>query len=454
MTIWKDLGSMGRPIAGLVGVLVVSIAAMAGDEGGCVAGVDPSIGQPGLNSSVFALTTYDDGTGEALYAGGFFTLAGGSSASRLARWDGKTWQDVGGGLTGPGAASVRALLVIDDGDHDSLIVGGNFIQAGKTAVKNVARWDGTAWSSLGDGLIHRVRDLEIFDDGTGPALYAATDIGNESGGVWKFDGEAWSVVGGGITTPSGMVLALEVFDDGSGPRLIAGGIFTIAGGQDAFLIAQWNGQSWSPVGIGVNEGVFSLKSFDDGNGPAVFAGGTFLEAGGSPAIHAARWDGSQWSNLGNEDPQEFFGIICAMAIFDYGDGPALYLTGADGFGPEPLFRWTGGPSWNVVTDDLNGTVMAITQFDDGSGPALYLGGNLFEAGGEAVNFIARWTDCPMNTPGDLNGDGTVGIEDFLMLLGAWGSCPDPCPPSCRADLDGDCNVGITDFLILLANWTA
>ncbi len=55
-------------------------------------------------------------------------------------------------------------------------------------------------------------------------------------------------------------------------------------------------------------------------------------------------------------------------------------------------------------------------------------------------------------PGDLDGDGTVGILDFLALLGAWGPCPAPCSPSCLADLDGDCIVGITDFLILLGNW--
>ena len=64
---------------------------------------------------------------------------------------------------------------------------------------------------------------------------------------------------------------------------------------------------------------------------------------------------------------------------------------------------------------------------------------------------------PSSTPdnvvlGDLNGDGMVGIEDFLMLLAAWGPCPEPCPPTCLADLDADCEVGINDFLILLANW--
>ncbi len=54
-------------------------------------------------------------------------------------------------------------------------------------------------------------------------------------------------------------------------------------------------------------------------------------------------------------------------------------------------------------------------------------------------------------PGDLDGDGAVGVADLVILLGAWGPCrahPDACP----ADLDLDDIVGITDLLILLANW--
>ncbi len=51
--------------------------------------------------------------------------------------------------------------------------------------------------------------------------------------------------------------------------------------------------------------------------------------------------------------------------------------------------------------------------------------------------------------GDLDGDGTVGISDFLALLAAWG----PCPVQCVADLDGDGIVGILDFLTLLGNWS-
>ena len=55
--------------------------------------------------------------------------------------------------------------------------------------------------------------------------------------------------------------------------------------------------------------------------------------------------------------------------------------------------------------------------------------------------------------GDIDGDGQVNVVDFLLLLAAWGPCPDPCPPSCPEDLDGDCQVNVVDFLLLLANWT-
>ncbi len=55
-------------------------------------------------------------------------------------------------------------------------------------------------------------------------------------------------------------------------------------------------------------------------------------------------------------------------------------------------------------------------------------------------------------PGDVDGDGVVGIGDLLELLSAWGPCAAPCPPWCAADIDTDCAVGVTDLLIVLADW--
>ncbi len=67
------------------------------------------------------------------------------------------------------------------------------------------------------------------------------------------------------------------------------------------------------------------------------------------------------------------------------------------------------------------------------------------------NLVIEWLlDHPKPgtaCPGDIDGSGDVGINDFLDLLAAWG--PNPGHP---ADLDGDDVVGINDFLQLLANW--
>jgi hypothetical protein len=70
--------------------------------------------------------------------------------------------------------------------------------------------------------------------------------------------------------------------------------------------------------------------------------------------------------------------------------------------------------------------------------------------GDAADLNGNDVPDECDVIGDLDGDGTVGVNDFLLLLQAWGACGD-CG-SCLADLDGDCTVGINDFLTLLSFW--
>ncbi|MCH7604233.1 MAG: hypothetical protein IIB54_15870, partial [Planctomycetes bacterium] len=74
--------------------------------------------------------------------------------------------------------------------------------------------------------------------------------------------------------------------------------------------------------------------------------------------------------------------------------------------------------------------------------------DIFDGTSDDLNNNGIPDEC--ETPGDLDGDGVVGVKDLLILLGAWGSCPD-CD-NCPADLNGDCLVGVLDLLILLSNW--
>ncbi len=61
--------------------------------------------------------------------------------------------------------------------------------------------------------------------------------------------------------------------------------------------------------------------------------------------------------------------------------------------------------------------------------------------------LAPSSKASLQCPWDLNGDGGVGIIDFLDLLSQWGTNPGGPP-----DFDGDGNVGIVDMLELFSRW--
>jgi hypothetical protein len=247
-----------------------------------------ALGQ-GLNNRAYALATFDDGTGPSLYAAGIFTNSGGEPLSRIARWDGQSWQALGTGLNG----IVNTLEVFDDGSGPALYAGGLISLAGSQPVQQVARWDGQAWSPLGaGGPDNMVNDLAVFDDGNGAALYAAGRFENAGDqpapGIARWDGIAWSAVGDGLATE---IFALLPFEDADGPALFAAGSFVATlDSLPAIGIARWDGQAWRRMGLGVGgAGGRTLASAQLGLGPAMFVGGTFTSAGSQQAASIARW---------------------------------------------------------------------------------------------------------------------------------------------------------------------
>ena len=54
--------------------------------------------------------------------------------------------------------------------------------------------------------------------------------------------------------------------------------------------------------------------------------------------------------------------------------------------------------------------------------------------------------CPSDCDGDVDGDNTVGVNDLLAVIAAWGTS------DAAADVDGDGNVGVNDLLALIAAW--
>ena len=119
-------------------------------------------------------------------------------------------------------------------------------------------------------------------------------------------------------------------------------------------------------------------------------------------------------------------------------------------GPDIGWLWTpeeGIRTLHELFDFVSLNISTVTPRDiNDAGQILVLGydGNV----GEWRTILL--TPVVSQVPGDLDGDGTVGVTDLLILLGDWG----PCPPKgdCPADLDGDGSVGVKDLLILLGNW--
>ena len=147
----------------------------------------------GMNDQVYALA--HDGTD--LYAGGYFTNAGGVAANRVAKWDsaGGTWTNLGSGME----YVVKALAH----DGTDLYAGGRFTTADGVAANYVAKWDSASgtWTNLGSGMDYEVGALA--HDGTD--LYAGGSFTN-AGGVAANYVAKWgptTIDFGGVAPPSG-----------------------------------------------------------------------------------------------------------------------------------------------------------------------------------------------------------------------------------------------------------
>jgi hypothetical protein len=361
--------------------------------------------QQGLNGPVHSTVVFDDGSGLALYAAGTFTIAGGAPVGRIAKWNGSQWTALGNPAGTNG--NVDALCVFDDGTGPALYAGGEFTMIGGVAASHIARWKNLAWSTLvdaGEGLPGAVLSLAAFD-----GLYAAGNFqiagGDQVNHIARWDGASWSPVGSGIDDYR--IYTMVVFDDGAGPSLFAGGMF-------ASGIARWDGSSWSGLGTGLNGAVYALAAHNDGSGLALYAGGSFSAAGGVPAQRVARWNGTTWSALGSPG-NGMEARVRTLLRFDDGTGPQLYAGGefdaAGSASAHRVARWDG-VAWSPLAtpgNGVDGIVWSLAVFDDGAdlAPDLYVLGAFTTAGAFPSAHIAEWHGCANPPIAYCFGDGAL-----------------------------------------------
>jgi hypothetical protein len=227
---------------------------------------------------------------------GFNMVAGEDGKPRFVKFDrmsNDNWSALGGGVNG----AVRALAAIGT----DLYVGGQFSLAGDTSASRIAKFDTTqtgngGWSTLGDGVNGTVFALEVV----GTDLYVGgsfTSAGGVSvGRIAKYDttqtdNSGWSALGNGVTD---IVRALAVI----GTDLYVGGEFSQAGGAPASRIAKYDttqagNAGWSALGDGV--GGFSVLALAP-IGADLYVGGDFFEAEGAVGNYIAMFDTTQSGN--------------------------------------------------------------------------------------------------------------------------------------------------------------
>jgi hypothetical protein len=271
-------------------------------------------------------------SGTDVYAGGWFSTAGGVPASCIAKWNGSAWSALGSGMND----GVYALAV----SGTDLYAGGDFATAGGVAVSRIAKWNGSAWSALG-GMNGPVYALAVSGTDVYAGGWFTGAVGVPANYIAKWNGSSWSALGTGMNSD---VYALSV----SGTDVYAGGWFSTAGGVPASCIAKWNGSAWSALGSGMDGRVSALAT-DAAN--HLFLGGDFYIAGTTtlspfiaqanlgPEIAVEQPSGTDIPNGGSRD----FGNV------NVGSTPTLTFT----------IRDTGSTDLTDLSITTNGTDAAM-----------------------------------------------------------------------------------------------
>jgi hypothetical protein len=364
---------------------------------------DARFGYPGIEGEVKAMAVAPNGD---LYVGGDISKAGGAEVSHIARWDGRTWHALQGGVNGP----VTAIAI----DGDTVYVAGDFTTAGDLNAGGLAQWDGTAWALVGSGVgpvddyfgsveagdiyALAVADHKLY---VGGDFISVDGVAANSIAVW--DGQKWAALGDGVGkldweanfTPEGVVRALLPYSD----ALYVGGDFAIAGGLSANNVAAWNGHEWVALGPGLTlddnssfiyPGVAALAVY---NGQ-LHAGGSFTRSADAVVPHLAVWDGTAWKAVGGGVlPEQYASSTVVNALTVSGD--RLFVGGsfvsAGGKKLELLAQWDGAAfsllGKGIQTEDYE-YVFALAPTADGG---VYIGGTYRFANDLYVNNVALWT---------------------------------------------------------------
>jgi len=247
--------------------------------------------------------------------------------------------------------------------HGSLYAGGFIVRAGDTEVNGVARWTGTSWEAMGRGMrrhdcpsvgtcVASVSAFVVWEDRLVAGGRFTIAGGDAAQSIAFWDGAIWHPLGAGFETD---VRALAVWRG----QLVAGGDFQKTGSDSVAHVAVWSGSQWLPLGPGTDGPVTSLAEFQG----ELFVAGHFARAGTQPADDLARWDGTEWRPVPLASDYDYITRWLAASGSLYGVGFAAE-SGSENPIRYGLLQWQDGV-WRRAATDLPSEPMAAACEIDG-----------------------------------------------------------------------------------------
>jgi hypothetical protein len=401
-------------LASLLLLLFVSTSRSQSPEG-CVPGAIWLAADKGLTGSPIPGTPWSPSSSAVVQDGRLYLLhtAGSVAQGRyiISTWDGQSWHDSLALSITPQNAPIQGIASIGGALH----LYGGFAGINGSTAHGMARWNGSAWESVGlpagsmvvGASEFRGEPYALLVTGTLPDIGYYRDVTvmmRRHVGVWNQLGDFRSgdVRDTGTHLPNPGIIDVMV---PSKEGLYVGGWFDSVGGKPMNNMAMWNGSTFTPVGNGSAIEVSSMQALDG----RLYAAGEF--GAGGPAM--AYWDGTSWSSL-TKFP--FLIDYLQPGILGSHHGMLYSIRLIPGTTPYPysIVRWNGDSSEQI--SGLAGQPFGFIEY----GAQLFAYGAIESSCGGVINGVARLCDEGCGT-----ANGIVYRDDD-------GNCtPAPAEPRLR-----------------------
>jgi hypothetical protein len=308
------------------------------------------------------------------------------------------WIPLDGGIDDEGR-----VLYYDTISSD-LYAGGSFTHAGGLTVNKIARWNGTAWDSLGSGAIYGAPVFSItkFQG----KIFASSVFDNfpSSNQNWLYwwNGNRWDTLDVRINQE---VATFKEYNN----NLYLGGLFSKIGTQDANFIARYDGTNFYPISLPSVAGGYSVKAIEFFQGE-MYVGGNFYDT--ITGINdLERWNGVSYEPFGGGGLGFGGSAVSAMAIYNN----ELYIAGGfsagSGLPSNNIMRWDGN-QFLAVGNGTNGAIYNMHVFNG----LLYICGPFTMVDNIPVTALAMWDGNQWNQIcSEFNTNGLGSFSDFTII---------------------------------------